>query len=102
MKVEELIKQQKQAQTRNALPPLQQKVFAFFERHKGEVFTYYDVEMLNELHGEKTSALGWSTWALEQKKFLEKIKVGRKTYFGLPEDIKKLEASIKSKIHLTD
>ena len=95
MKIEDIIKQQQQAQTRNALPPLQKKVLNFFERHKGEVFTYHDAEMLNELHDEKASALGWAMWALEQKNYLGKIKVGRKTYFGLPEGIRKLNAGLK-------
>ena len=95
MKIEELIKKQRLAQTRDSLPPLQKKVLNFFERHKGEVFTYHDLDMLNELHGEKLSALGWATWALAQKNYLEKTKVGRKTYCGLPADIQKLKASIK-------
>ena len=99
MKVEELIKQQQQAQTRNTLPPLQKKVLSFFERHKGEVFSYDDADapcMLNELH-EGDSPIRWSMWALEQKRFLAKRKVGRKTYFGLPEDIQKLDSGLKQK-----
>jgi hypothetical protein len=94
MKIEEIIKQQKQAQTRDSLPHLQIKVLHFFERHKGEVFTNHDSEMLNELNDEKMSALGWATWALEKKGFLNKLKVGRKTHFGLPEDIKKLHSAL--------
>ena len=95
MKIEELIKQQQQVQTRNALPPLQKKVLSFFERHKGEVFPYDDPVMLSELHDEKDTAIGWSIWTLERKKFLAKRKVGRKTYFGLPEDIQKLNSALK-------
>ena len=95
MKIEDIIKQQRQAQTRNALPPLQKKVLNFFEHHKGEVFPYGDPGMLSELHDEKDTAIGWSIWTLEQKKFLAKKKVGRKTYFGLPEDIQKLNSALK-------
>ncbi len=97
MKIEELIKQQRQVQTRDRLPPLQKKVLAFFERHRGEVFLYQDREMLSELHGEKGSATGWTMWALEKKGFLARRKVGRKTYFGLPEDIKRLESGLAQK-----
>ena len=95
MKIEDIIKQQRQAHARDSLPPLQKKVLDFFNRHKGEVFTYHDAEMLADLYEEKASATGWAMWALEQKSFLSKIKVGRKTYFGLPADIEKLKASIK-------
>ncbi len=97
MKIEDIVKQQHQVKARSSLPPLQKKVLAFFERHKGEAFIYHDPELLKELHGEKASALGWTMWALEKKTFLAKRKVGRKTYFGLPEDINKLDAGLKQK-----
>jgi len=95
MKIEAIIKQQRQAQTRNSLPPLQKRVLAFFEGHRGEVFSYHDAEMLKELPDEKASALGWAMWALERKNFFKQLKVGRKTYFGLPQDIKRLALAIK-------
>ena len=95
MKIEDIIKQQKQAQTRDALPPLQKKVLTFFTRHRGEVFTSDDSVMLNELSDEKPTALGWSIWALEKNNFLAKRKVGKKTYHGLPEDIQKLNSALK-------
>ena len=95
MKIEDIIKQQKQAQTRDALPPLQKKVLAFFVRRKGELFTSGDPEMLSELSDESPSAIGWSLWALENKNFLTKKKVGKKTYHGLPEDIQKLNSALK-------
>jgi len=95
MKIEDIIKQQKQAQTRDAQPPLQQKVLAFFTRHKGEVFISDDSEMLSELSDVKPAAIRFSVWALEKKNLLAKKKIGRKTYFGLPEDIQKLNSALK-------
>ncbi len=97
MKVDDLIKQQHQVKTRNSLPPLQKKVLSFFEKHKGEVFSYHDEDMLKELQGEKASALGWAIWALARESFLAKMKVGRKTYFGLPADIQRLKSGLKQK-----
>jgi len=94
MKIEELIKQQQQAQTRNVLPPLQKKILSFFERHKGEVFSHNDPDMLKELHDEKPAAIAFSIWALKGKNFLAKKKVGRKTYSGLPEDIQNLDSGL--------
>lgn len=98
MRIDELIKEQKQMKTRNSLPPLQKKVLKFFERHGEEVFWYGDKDMLDstELSDEKNSAIRWAIWALEQKKgFLGKIKVGRKTYFGLPEVIEKAKSELE-------
>jgi hypothetical protein len=97
VKIEDLVKRQNEAKARDNLPPLQKKVLRFFERHKGEVFNYDDPEMLSELQDEKETAIGWTIWSLEKKSFLAKIKVGRKKYFGLPEDIKKLDAGLKQK-----
>lgn len=97
MRIEELIKRQKQMQTRNALPPLQRKVLSFFEQKGGEVFWYGDSEMLNgpQLGDVKGTAIRWAVWALEQKRFLGKIKVGRRTYFGLPEDVDKAKSGLE-------
>lgn len=97
MRINELIKKQKQMKTRNTLPPLQKKVLDFFEKHQGEVFWYGDKEMLgsSELSDEKDTAIRWSVWTLEQKGFLGKIKVGRKTYFGLPEDVEKAKSELE-------
>jgi hypothetical protein len=97
VKIEDIIKRQNEVKARDNLPPLQKKVLGFFERHKGEVFSYHDAEMLKGLPDKKASALGWAMWGLERKKLLAKIKVGRKTYFGLPADIKKLDAGLKQK-----
>jgi hypothetical protein len=95
VKIKELIRKNSEKKARDTLPPLQKKVLGFFERHKGEVFPQDDPETLRELHDEKDTAIGWSVWALEKKKFLAKLKVGRKTYFGLPVDIKRLEVGLK-------
>ncbi len=95
MKIEEVVKQQRQAQTKDALPTLQKKVLAFFTRHKGEVFSSDDPDMLRELSDGRPSAIGWTIWALEKKNFLAKKKVAKKTYHGLPEDIKKLNSDLK-------
>jgi hypothetical protein len=95
VKIEDIIKQQRQAQALNYLPPLQKKVLDFFKRRRGEVFTYDDTEMLRELSDEKSTAIVWSIWALEKKNVLAKKKVGRKTYFGLPDDIQKLNSALK-------
>ena len=75
MKIEDIIKQQKQAQTRDALPPLQKKVLAFFSRHKGEVFINDDPEMRSELSDVKPAAIRFSVWALEKINFLAKKKI---------------------------
>jgi hypothetical protein len=95
VKIKELVRKHREEKTRDTLPPLQKKVLGFFERHKGEVFPQDDPETLKELYDEKDTAIGWSVWALEKKRFLAKLKVGRKTYFGLPVDIKRLEVGLK-------
>ncbi len=94
MKISELIEKERKASAHDVLPPLQKKVLGFFEQHKDEVFTYSDSVMLDALKNEKETAINWSVWSLEQKGFLAKIKVGRKTYFGLPEDVNKFKSAL--------
>lgn len=91
MKIEDIIAQQ----TQNELTPLQKKVLDFFKSHKGEAFVYDDPQIYRELSDEKPAAIDWSIWALEEKKLLEKQKVGKRTYHGLPEDIKNLRNAVK-------
>ncbi len=95
MKIKEIIKQHNEEKTRDTLSPLQQRVLGFFERHKGEAFSYNDDKLYGELKEKNPAAIRWSLWALERKGFLAKKKAGKKTYHGLPEDIKRLEASLK-------
>jgi len=38
----------------------------------------------------KVSTIDWCIWALQQASFLDKEKVGRRTYFGFPEAIRQL------------
>jgi hypothetical protein len=98
VKIKDLVIIQKQSQAKNSLPPLQKKVIAFFDKHSGEVFWYGDNEMLKskELGDEKASAVRWAVWALENKGMLSSIKVGRKTYFGLPNEIQKVKSEIEA------
>ena len=94
MKIEELIMQYQQKNAWKALSPLQRKVMEFFERHRGEVFRYGDMQVVDFVK-EKPSAVNWSIWVLLKKGFLAKTKVGKSTYFGIPEDIRKLEEGLK-------
>ena len=81
----------------NSLASMQRDVLEFFKRHRGEVFPYGDPEMYKELKRLKPATINFSLWALNDKGFLAKYKVRsatkvrRKTFFGLPEDIKKLQ-----------
>ena len=82
----------------NSLTSMQKDVLEFFKRHRGEVFPYGYLKMYEELEHLKPTAIDWSLWALNDKGFLAKYKVKsatkirRKTFFGFPEDIKKLKA----------
>ena len=81
----------------NSLTPMQRDVLGFFKRHRGEVSPYGNPEIYEELKHLKPAAIDWSLWALNDKGFLAKYKVKsatkirRKTFFGFPEEIKKLE-----------
>jgi hypothetical protein len=95
VKIKEIIKKHSEEKASDTLPPLQKKVLGFFEHHRGEAFAYDDVKIYQELNDYKATAIGWSIWSLERKGFLAKKKVGKKTYHGLPVDIKRLEAALK-------
>jgi hypothetical protein len=94
VKIKDIIKRQSEEKPRDNLSPLQQKVLGFFERHKGEAFAYNDDKLYGELKDKNPAAIRWSLWALERKGFLAKKKAWKKTYHGLPEDIKRLEAAL--------
>ena len=95
MKIKDIIKRQSEEKPRDNLSPLQKKVLGFFERHKGEAFSYNDEKLYGELKEKNPAAIRWTTWFLEQRGFLAKKKAGKKTYYGLPEDIKRLEVGLK-------
>jgi hypothetical protein len=95
VKIKDIIKQNSEKKASDTLPPLQKEVLGFFEQHKGEAFSYNDAKIYEELNDKKSTAIGWSIWSLERKGFLAKKKVGRKTYHGLPKDIKRLDAGLK-------
>jgi hypothetical protein len=95
VKIKDIIKRNSEQKPRDNLSPLQKKVLGFFERHKGEAFSYNDDKLYGELKDKNPAAIRWSLWALERKGFLAKKKAGKKTYYGLPEDIKRLEAALK-------
>ena len=85
----------------NTLSPMQRQVLQFFKTHRDEVFPYADPKMYEALNNLKPAAIDWSVWALNDKGFLAKYKVKsatkvrRKTFFGFPEDIKRLEEEDK-------
>lgn len=85
----------------STLSPMQKQVLQFFRTHRGEVFPYTDSKMYEELDNLKPTAINWSIWALNDRGFLAKYKVKsatkvrRKTFFGFPEDIKRLEEEDK-------
>ena len=98
MKPEEIFQQERDE---NAATPMQRQILQFFKRHRGEVFPYADPKMHEELNNLKPAAINWSLWALYDQGFLAKYKVKsatkirRKTFFGFPEDIKRLEEQDK-------
>jgi hypothetical protein len=95
VKIKDIIKRHSEEKPRDNLSPLQKKVLGFFERHKGEAFSYNDDKLYGELKEKNPATIRWSLWALERKGFLAKKKAGKKTYHGLPQDIKRLETALK-------
>ena len=81
----------------NELSNMQKEVMAFFKKHHGEVFPYKDEQLFKELSQINPNAIEWSMWSLNKKGLLAKYKVKNTTktrhkiFFGLPEDIKKLQ-----------
>ena len=94
MKITEIFQKE---QDENTLTSMQKDVLEFFKKHRGEVFPYGNEKVYQELKHLKPTAIDWSLWALHDKGFLDKYKVKsptkvrRKTFFGFPEDIKKLK-----------
>jgi len=86
MKVKEVF----QPSREEMLPQTQKKILSFFRKFSDEVFPYaeyWSPELLQEVNNMKVSTIDWCIWALQQAGFLDKEKVGRRTYFGLPEAI---------------
>jgi hypothetical protein len=95
VKIKDIIKRPSEEKPRDNLSPLQKRVLGFFERHRGEAFSYNDEKLYVELKDKNPAAIRWALWALEHKGFLAKKKAGKKTYHGLPVDIKRLETALK-------
>ena len=99
MKIEEVFQK---AKSESDLPKLRREVLQFFKRHQPEVFIGTDSRIYKELDKFKPSAIGWSIWALERDGFLAAYKVKnapnkamRRTFHGLPDNIKRLQEEDK-------
>ena len=98
MKLEEIFQKEPDE---DSLTSMQRDVLEFFKRHRGEVFPYGVPKMYEELKHLRPTAINWSLWSLNDRGFLAKYKVKsatkvrRKTFFGFPEDIKRLEQEDK-------
>ncbi len=74
------------------LPPLQQKIYAYLQQHKDEVYSYMDAEELSNLikHNGSPRGVAFALWALDKKGMLDKERMGRRVYFGSREAIKQI------------
>lgn len=82
------------------LPKLQKAVLDYLEGHPDEVYSWNREDLSTLLTSLKQKgtrgSIGWSIWALHRHGYIERLKVGRRYYYGSPEAIRRLATSVES------
>lgn len=81
------------------LPDLQKAVLDYLENHPDEVFSWNrgDLSLFRtQLNKGTTGSIGWSLWALKRRGYIERLKVGRRYYYGSREAIRRLADRVEA------
>lgn len=99
-KIDDILKREQRR-----LPELQKAVLDYLESHPDEVFSWNrgDLSQLRtQLNKGTTGSIGWSLWALKRRGYIERLKVGRRYYYGSREAIQRLAARVEAEGRSTE
>jgi predicted transcriptional regulator len=80
------------------LPPSQEKILQFLNRHPYEVFSIKEAKEMAPSLGLSQNNASWCFWALEKRQLIRKKRIGRRVYYGSAEAIEYLNTELGKRV----